>query len=332
LTDFSAQGVSSRPCVCHSTYGTPGCEHSCACCNDEGFEPEVACVVEEVRIALAEVTHLYDDGGADLDEDYDAPLSLESESTDDLVDADTDVVVSHAFPIGGSSESSIDASYDGNSLSNGTPPLVSAMKGTRAKQGIIKKFSVSWAPDVYDPPVTSDSHTVRGHQRSSRKSHYKYKPSKSSSNRSANSSKKDKKHSRHSSSGSSNRKDKKHSYRSSSSSIDRTESIVPQYRKAYSTSSRTDSHNIEFAKAYPLVQPESAAVPEAIPVLKAKEYPLVQPESAAVPEAVPVLKTIEQIKCATSCKEKPFNLLSRQFSPARYKGMFSFWSQNQLAS
>ncbi|KAK3162268.1 hypothetical protein QOZ80_1BG0087580 [Eleusine coracana subsp. coracana] len=322
LADLSVQGVGCRSCVCHSTYRTPGFEHSYVCCKDDGFEVEIAYaqddyVVKEVETALTEVMHVYDDGGADLDEDSDedddAPLSLESDSTDDLVGTDLDVVIGPAFPIGGSFESSVAKSDDGNSSTIGTLPLVSAMKGTRAKQGISTKLSVSWAPDVYDPPVTSDSHTVRGHQRSSRKSHYKYKPAKSSSNRSASSSKRDKKHSRHSSS-SNNRKDKKHAYRSSSSSFSRTESSVPQYRKAYSTSSddssRADSHYIESAKAYPSVPPESAAVPE----------------------AVPVLKTIDQVKCATSCKEKPFNLLSRQFSPARYKGMFSFWSQNQLAS
>jgi len=57
----------------------------------------------------------------------------------------------------------------------------------------------------------------------------------------------------------------------------------------------------------------------------AKVSPLVVTENAAPQETVPVLKTLEPIKCATSCgKEKPFALLSRQFSPARYKGMFSF--------
>lgn len=39
--------------------------------------------------------------------------------------------------------------------------LVSAMKGSREKRGIrVEKLSVSWAADVYDPPVTSQSHTV----------------------------------------------------------------------------------------------------------------------------------------------------------------------------
>ncbi|TVU36593.1 hypothetical protein EJB05_18531, partial [Eragrostis curvula] len=332
LADFSVEGISSRSCRCNSTQATPGCEHSCACCKFEACEAEIACgqdgfVVEDIGTALAGVMHVYDDG-PDLDEDSDEDdtlLSLESDSTDDLVDADTDLVITLACPISDASEASMGNSDYGDSSTNGTPPLVSAMKGTRAKQGIITKLSVSWAPDVYDPPVTSDSHTVRGHQRSSRKSQYKYKPSKGSSSRNTNSGKKDKKHSRHSSSSSSSyRKDKKHSYRSSSSSISsRTESSVHN-REAYSTSSggssSTVAHDIESAKASPLVPSARPAMPE------------MRSESAAMPEAVPVLKTVEQIKCATSCKEKPFNLLSRQFSPARYKGMFSFWSQNQLAS
>jgi len=37
--------------------------------------------------------------------------------------------------------------------------LISAMKGSREKEGLpLKKLSVSWAPDVYDPPPTSVSH------------------------------------------------------------------------------------------------------------------------------------------------------------------------------
>lgn len=200
----------------------------------------------------------------------------------------------------------------------GTARLVSAMKGTRAKQGIMTRLSVSWAPDVYDPPVTSDSHTVRGHQRSSRKGNYKYKPSKSSStsSRSTGGTKRDKKHSRHSSS--SGKKDRKHNYRSISSggsSSSRTDTSSSHYRKAYSGDGISSSRTVTYV-------PESGKV-----------SPLVLAESATLPEIVPVLKTMEPIKYSTSCgKEKPFALLSRQFSPARYKGMFSFWSQNQLAS
>ncbi|XAR59012.1 hypothetical protein NMG60_11014624 [Bertholletia excelsa] len=42
--------------------------------------------------------------------------------------------------------------------------LVSAMKGSREKRGLdVEKLTVSWAPDVYDPPVTSQSHTVNRH-------------------------------------------------------------------------------------------------------------------------------------------------------------------------
>ncbi|CAN6723836.1 unnamed protein product [Malus baccata var. baccata] len=41
--------------------------------------------------------------------------------------------------------------------------LLSALKGSRAKEGLSPgKLSVKWAPDVYDPPATSMSHTVTG--------------------------------------------------------------------------------------------------------------------------------------------------------------------------
>ncbi|KAK8632240.1 hypothetical protein V6N13_072635 [Hibiscus sabdariffa] len=49
------------------------------------------------------------------------------------------------------------------SVSLPTPlKLVSALKGSREKQGLPpKKLTVKWAPDVYDPPPTSVLHTVR---------------------------------------------------------------------------------------------------------------------------------------------------------------------------
>ncbi|XP_042424208.1 uncharacterized protein LOC122011866 isoform X1 [Zingiber officinale] len=48
-----------------------------------------------------------------------------------------------------------------------TPKLISALKGSRAQIGMQSntKLTVKWAPDVYDPPVTSDCHTVKGHHR-----------------------------------------------------------------------------------------------------------------------------------------------------------------------
>ncbi|CAL4953958.1 unnamed protein product [Urochloa decumbens] len=284
-------------------------------------------VVEEIGMALTEVMHANgyedDEEGPELDEDSrdddddDPVLSMESDSTDDLVDVDSELAISPTSP-SDASELSISKSIDDGSSIHGTP-RVSAMKGTRAKQGIVTKLSVSWAPDVYDPPVTSDSHTVRGHQRSSRKGHYKYKPSKSSSSSSRNTSgsKKDKKHSRHSSSSSSgSKKDRKHSHRSTSSGgSSRTDNSSSHSRKAYSGGGISSSRTV-------------TCVPES-----AKLSPSVIAESVALPEIVPILRTMEPIKCPTSCgKDKPFALLSRQFSPARYKGMFSFWSQNQLAS
>ncbi|CAL4960780.1 unnamed protein product [Urochloa decumbens] len=283
-------------------------------------------VVEEIGMALTEVMHANaydnDEEGPELDEDSsdddddDPVLSVESDSTDDLVDVDSELAISPTSP-SDASESSISKSIDDGSSIHGTP-RVSAMKGTRAKQGIVTKLSVSWATDVYDPPVTSDSHTVRGHHRSSRKGHNKYKPSKSSSSRNTSGSKNDKKHSRHSSSSSGgSKKDRKHSHRSTSSggSSSRTDNSSSHSRKAYSGGGISSSRTV-------------TCVPES-----AKLSPSVIAESVALPEIVPVLRTMEPIKCPTSCgKDKPFALLSRQFSPARYKGMFSFWSQNQLAS
>jgi len=232
-----------------------------------------------------------------------------------------------------------------------TPMLVSAMKGSRAKRGIVTNLRVSWAPDVYDPPVTSDSHTVRPHHRSSRKSNYKYKPPRgSSSSRSSSGSKKDKKHSHHSSSSGSSKRDKKSSHRSTNGGSSRTDTSDLHHRKAHgsSISGRTDTSDPLPGKAYGSSRIDTSdplhgkayassisSIENAVP-----EYHKISlwlpPHSVKKEEAVPpapVLKTIEQIKCsASSCKEPPLSMLSRQSVAAKYKGMFSFWGQNQLAS
>ncbi|CAL9210522.1 uncharacterized protein LOC103990831 [Musa acuminata AAA Group] len=67
-----------------------------------------------------------------------------------------------------------------------TPKLVSAMKGGRAQEGkpLKSTLSVKWAPEVYDPPATSESHTVKGHIRrlkTLKKDHHKQKHGKSKS-------------------------------------------------------------------------------------------------------------------------------------------------------
>ncbi|XP_042478367.1 uncharacterized protein LOC122059567 [Macadamia integrifolia] len=61
------------------------------------------------------------------------------------------------------------------SLSLPTPlKLVSAMKGSREKQGAPeRKLTVTWAPDVYDPPATSLSHTVKSHNHQRRRTNKK---------------------------------------------------------------------------------------------------------------------------------------------------------------
>ncbi|KAM0852534.1 hypothetical protein ACQ4PT_051703 [Festuca glaucescens] len=342
LVGSSAEGVSSSSCLCPSTCEKAGFQHSsCARPEDENVEARIACaqddlVVKEIGLALAEVMQVCDDNdgeGSDLSEDSDEnedSLSLESDSNDDLADVDTELVTLSASLSGNASESSIGKSEDGDSVSKVTPVLVSAMKGSRAKRGIVTNLSVSWAPDVYDPPVTSDSHTVRAHHRSSRKSHYKYKPPKSSSSRSSSGSKKDKKHSHHSSS---SKRDKKSSYRSTGGSS-RTDTNDPQHFKAYdnSISSRTDTSDPQHRQPYASsINSIENTVPE-----YHKLSLWLPPDSVKKEEAVspaPVLKSIEQIKrSASSCKEPPLSMLSRQFVAAKYKGMFSFWGQNQLAS
>uniref|UniRef100_A0A0E0JQ77 Uncharacterized protein n=1 Tax=Oryza punctata TaxID=4537 RepID=A0A0E0JQ77_ORYPU len=369
LVDSSADGVSSSLCLCHSTSEKAGFEHSsCACSGDGNYEAGIDfgqddLVVNEIETAIAEVMHVCsdhdDDEGTDSGEDLyenEDPLSLESDSTDDVVDIDNELVTSPTFSSCNASESSTNKLDSGNFSTDGTPPLVSAMKGSRAKLGIITSLSVSWAPDVYDPPVTSGSHTVKGHQRSSRKSHYKYKPAKSSSSRSSSGSKKDRKHSRHSSSSSSSsnyRRDRKPSYRNtvggvsvggggSSSSNRNTDASAAQYRDVYS--SRIDIAVPQYSKLSPLVPSESATYRNVYNSTSgsrtdhnvnqcSKQSLLVPSESASLAGTVPVPKTLEPIKRSSSCcKEQPLSFLSRQFVAAKYKGMFSLWSHNQLAS
>jgi hypothetical protein len=118
LAEFSVEGVSSSPCLCRNTCEKPGCEHSYACLKDEQDD----LVVEEIGMALTEVIHAYGDGdndeGPDLDEDSsdddddDLVLSMESDSTDDLVDVDSELVISSASPSCDASDSSISKSVD----------------------------------------------------------------------------------------------------------------------------------------------------------------------------------------------------------------------------
>lgn len=121
LADFSAECVSSSSCLCCNTSEKPGCEHSYACWKDGQDD----LVVEEIGMALTEVMQAYgnedNDEGSDLDEDSsdadndDPVLSMESDSTDDLVDIDSELVISPASPSGDASESSISKSVDDKS-------------------------------------------------------------------------------------------------------------------------------------------------------------------------------------------------------------------------
>lgn len=82
--------------------------------------------------------------------------------------------------------------------------LVSAMKGSRAQNGTspTMKLHVKWAPEVYDPPATSMSHTVKKsyHQRpkAKKKDSHKNKHSKGKSSRASGM---ERKHANHSSTG-----------------------------------------------------------------------------------------------------------------------------------
>jgi len=118
LADFTAEGISSSSCLCRNTCEKPGWEHSYACLKNEQDD----LVVEEIGMALTEVI-AYGDGdndeGPDLDEDSsddddddDLILSMESDSTDDLVDVDSELVISSASSSGDASESSISKSVD----------------------------------------------------------------------------------------------------------------------------------------------------------------------------------------------------------------------------
>ncbi|KAI3995952.1 hypothetical protein MKX01_004107 [Papaver californicum] len=114
------------------------------------------------------------------------------------------------MPDDGSHEASENPAY--NRSTSLPAPLKSALKGGREKYGMPpKKMTVTWAHDVYDPPVTLVSHSVKGghsHHRSSRSnrksssssnsnsSKHKHKGGKSSS-RSSSSSDTHKKHHHH---------------------------------------------------------------------------------------------------------------------------------------
>lgn len=105
-------------------------------------------------------------------------------------------------------------------------PLKSALKGGREKYGMPqKKLTVTWAHDVYDPPVTLVSHSVKGghsHHRSSRSSR---KSSSSSSNSSKHKHKGGKSSSRSSSSSDAHKKHHHHRKHSGSHSESRARPV-----------------------------------------------------------------------------------------------------------
>ncbi|KAE9461139.1 hypothetical protein C3L33_06942, partial [Rhododendron williamsianum] len=76
------------------------------------------------------------------------------------------------LPVSGEDKISNNASDGLSSSEPGNPnstsiislPVVSSMRGSREKRGLhVEKLSVRWAPDVYDPTPTSQSHTVKSY-------------------------------------------------------------------------------------------------------------------------------------------------------------------------
>ncbi|KAL9244447.1 hypothetical protein vseg_018222 [Gypsophila vaccaria] len=156
------------------------------------------------------------------DEEGSSGLEDENTSTNDLNTKGSTAVAnkclqkSATFPIpagteGNEPESKLEDSK-GYSRSLSMPvvqKLVSAMKGTREKEGIpSQKLSVKWASDVYDPLPTSVSHfpKKRNHQQQYSKNHKKHGKGKhkGKNTRGGGSGSKEKKHS-HKTSGKSDR-------------------------------------------------------------------------------------------------------------------------------
>ncbi|CAL5426664.1 unnamed protein product [Camellia sinensis] len=72
----------------------------------------------------------------------------------------------HDEPVSGKAKISNTTSVGQSSLQshNPTSTSITSFPCSREKQGLhVGKLSVSWAPDVYDPPATSQSHTVKSH-------------------------------------------------------------------------------------------------------------------------------------------------------------------------
>lgn len=101
--------------------------------------------------------------------------------------SESEMLQSHPLEIEVREELSSTAVHIESSSNPTTPKLVSAMKGSM-QSGLLPKtkLSVKWAPDVYDPPPRSESHTVKGyrhHSKSIKRDYYKHKHTKSKSSR-----------------------------------------------------------------------------------------------------------------------------------------------------
>ncbi|KAL9261793.1 hypothetical protein AKJ16_DCAP05676 [Drosera capensis] len=136
-------------------------------------------------------------------EDKNIARDLNANSGDSLAGVGRQLSKCATFPKPGYMSSRLGEGEDNASFSRSvslpTPrKLVSAMKGSREEGAPLKKLSVSWAPDVYDPPPTSVSHLPKKktqQQFKNNKKHGKGKQ-KGKNMRNGGGSPKDKKHNR----------------------------------------------------------------------------------------------------------------------------------------
>ncbi|XP_072954948.1 uncharacterized protein [Typha angustifolia] len=190
------------------------CFHSNICGESDGFS------VQEIGVTLSQVLHVHDENELVHDD-----LASSSDDTCDEMEMPSLPLNSNLSEGLNNSEAVAYHEVGESHLQNLNvgQKIISAIKGSRAQQGILlnSKLSVKWAQDVYDPPVTSESHTVKGHRQRHKfiKDYYKHKHTKSKNSRNSS----DRKHIHRS-----NSNDRKHVHRSSSHSSSSSRAIDQQ--------------------------------------------------------------------------------------------------------
>lgn len=95
-------------------------------------------------------------------------------SEEDTMASNMDIIVANHMGVDDYNIEKPVSPTDPSSLSIDIAGITSAMKGSRQRQGQeLKTVSVSWAPDVYDPPVTSRCHSVKANSKKHSKLHKK---------------------------------------------------------------------------------------------------------------------------------------------------------------